>query len=199
MMDKLLPEVAAQREADYEIDPVFLNRWSPRAFANRPVEDSDLYGVLEAARWAPSGSNEQPWRFIVAKTPEQRELFLSFINPFNREWCHAAPVLLLLISKQVTEEGKTVGSHAFDAGTAWGYLALEATRRGLSSHAMGGFNKEEAMAKLQVSADYAPQVVIALGYRGDEEQLAERNRIRETPNTRMPLAELVMEGRFSTP
>ncbi|SHE12938.1 Putative NAD(P)H nitroreductase Spy0809 [Chlamydia abortus] len=199
MMDNLLPEVAAARKSEYGIDPIFLNRWSTRAFSSQAVKDEDLYGVLEAAHWAPSGSNEQPWRFIIAKTPEQRETFLQFISPFNQEWCKEAPVLLLLLSRKVNEAGKASPSHALDAGTAWGYLALEATRRGLSTHAMGGFDRAAAQSALQVPEEYEPQIVIALGYRGDETQLSERNRSREIPNTRKPLSEIVFEGRFPQP
>ncbi|WP_040949242.1 nitroreductase family protein [Gorillibacterium massiliense] len=189
---------ANPRQAEYPIDPIYLERWSPRSYqGDKPVTDADLFGVLEAARWAPSANNGQPWRFIVARTPEDRAVFHGFINPSNLVWCQHAPVLLLLLSKTTFEaNGHPNRKHAFDAGTAWGYLALEAARKGLSSHAMGGFDAEKAREALGISDDYEPQVVISLGYRGAIEQLPEGLQLREVPSPRKPLAETVIEGHF---
>lgn len=189
-------ETVNNRQADFDIAAMFLNRWSPRAFSEQEVPEQLLMSVLEAARWAPSGSNEQPWRFIVAHTKEQRALFHTFINEFNLAWCHKAPVLIVVGSESVTSAGKPSPSHAFDAGTAWGYLALQAMTSGLVSHAMGGFDKAKARATLHVPDSIELHAVVALGYQGDRAELPERYREREQPNGRKPLQETIVMGSF---
>src|SRR5699024_3706942 len=185
------------REAHYQIDSIYTERWSPRAFSNKPIEDEKINSVLEAARWAPSAANWQPWRFIVAKTKEDRERFLSFNNENNVEWCKEAPVLGVSASKKTrNEEGAPNLFHAFDTGTAWGYLTLEAYRQGLITHGMGGFNPESAREELQIPDEYDIQAVFAMGYHDPEASLSERNRQREIPSGRIPMKELMSEGYF---
>lgn len=164
------PEVAENRSAAYEIDPVFLNRWSPRSFKEDQVPDDVLFSLFEAARWAPSASNEQPWRFIVARTAEDKQRFYPFIAEGNRIWCEKAPVLALILSKTVSGRGTFNRAHAFDAGAAWGYLALQATKLGLITHAMGGFDPEKAKEVLGVPDDYELHAVIAIGYQGKKKR-----------------------------
>jgi len=195
---QISPESAAVRKPEHEVMPVLLNRWSPRAFAEKEVPEDVLLSLFEAARWAPSGSNEQPWRYVYARTAEDRDRFLSFINPFNTEWCAKAPVLVLALSKTTTSKGSASPSHAFDAGAAWGYLALQSVALGLVTHAMGGFDRDLAKQTLAIPSEYEPQAVIAVGYRGDASSLSERNREREVPSNRRPLAEIIMEGVFSS-
>ncbi|MCL6633618.1 MAG: nitroreductase family protein [Alicyclobacillus herbarius] len=196
VVDGLTEEVAQHRKPSYEVPAVFLNRWSPRAFAERPVADELLYQVLEAARWAPSSYNEQPWRFIIARTEENRRLFCEFINPRNVVWCQNAPVLALLVSYTRIKDGLPNRKHAFDAGAAWASLALAATELGLTTHAMGAFDTDKARTVLGIPEEYEPQIVIAIGYRGDAKNLPEEFREREKPSDRRPLAETVFEGRF---
>jgi nitroreductase len=196
MMNHYLPQVKEHREADHEIDSVFLNRWSPRSYKSDPVPDEVLFSLFEAARWAPSGSNEQPWRFILARTQEDKERFYPFIAEGNRIWCEKAPVLVLIVSKTISSRGTHLRSHAFDAGTAWGYLALEATRQGLITHAMGGFDPEKAREVLGIPAEFEPQAVIAIGYQGEKEALPENLQEREKPSARRDLSETVFEGIF---
>ncbi|MFT4417029.1 nitroreductase family protein [Fredinandcohnia humi] len=184
------------REATYEIDSVFLKRWSPRSFLEKDIPDAVLFSVFEAARWAPSANNFQPWRFIIARTQEDRELFHSFILPGNLAWCKKAPAFALLISKKTSDNGEN-RYHSFDAGTAWGYLALEATKKGLVTHAMGGFDREIAREALQIPEDFELQCVIAIGYQGEKEVLPENLQEREKPNTRRPLSETISEGKFN--
>src|SRR5699024_10816412 len=130
------------REPHHDIDPIYINRWSPTASSDKPVEDDKLNAVFEAARRDPSAANWQPWHCIVAITEEDRKRFLGFINDSNVEWCQRAPVITLSISKKlVNEEGDLNPFHAFDTGTAWRYLTLEAARQGLITHGMGGFSK----------------------------------------------------------
>ncbi|KKI89211.1 NADH dehydrogenase [Bacillus sp. SA1-12] len=187
--------VSDLRKPGYEISPQFLNRWSPRSFLEKDVPEDVLFSVFEAARWAPSASNQQPWNFIIARTKEDREKFYSFIMQGNLVWCKKAPVLAVIISKTTTERGFNAW-HAFDAGTAWGYLALEASRKGLITHAMGGFEKERAREALNVPDGYELHAVIAIGYQGEKDVLPENLQEREQPSTRRPLNESLFEGSF---
>lgn len=197
MTNPFLPQVQEYRKPGYDIDAVFLNRWSPRSFKSDQVPNEVLFSLFEAARWAPSGSNEQPWRFILARTQEDRERFYPFIAEGNRVWCEKAPVLVLIVSKTINSRGTASPSHAFDAGAAWGYLALEATRQGLVTHAMGGFDREKARAALGIPEGYEPHAVIAIGYQGEKEELPEALQEREKPSGRRELSEMVFEGVFS--
>jgi nitroreductase len=197
MSTSLPNEIEAHRQPDHEINPQFLERWSPRSFSNQEVSEEVLLSLFEAARWAPSGSNNQPWRFIVARTPEQLTKFHTFINPFNLVWCEKAPILTLVISHTKSPRGTDNPSHAFDAGTAWGYLALEANNQGLITHAMGGFEREQAREALQIPADYELHAVIAIGYRGPADALPENLQEREVPSGRHPINEIVFPGEFS--
>ncbi|SFU59687.1 nitroreductase family protein [Alicyclobacillus macrosporangiidus] len=192
----LTEEIAQHRKPSYEVPPLFLNRWSPRAYAERPVADELLFQVLEAARWAPSSYNEQPWRFIIARTEEDRRLFCEFIHPRNVIWCQKAPVLALLVSHTRLKDGLPNRKHAVDAGAAWASLALAATELGLATRAMGAFDAEKARALLGIPDEYEPQIVIAIGYRGDANDLPEEFQEREKPTDRRPLANMVFEGRF---
>jgi nitroreductase len=196
MNDKLTPEVEKNRNPEYNVDAQFINRWSPRAFSAQQVSDSVLMSILDAAHWAPSASNEQPWRFILARTPEQREKFYPFINEFNRTWCEKAPVIIVIASKTTNAKGEPNRSHAFDAGTAWGHLALAASNKGLYTHAMGGFNSVQAKGILNVPDEYELHAVVALGYRGDIASLSASHQEREKPSVRRPLAEFILEGGF---
>ncbi len=179
------------REAAYPIDDMFLNRWSPRSFADKEVDQDTLMSLFEAARWAPSGSNKQPWRFIVANSVEDRKKFNSFIMDGNRAWCEKASAYALVISDK--EAG---GSHAFDAGTAWGFLSLQAMKSGLITHAMGGIFKDQAREVLNIPEQYDIHAVVAIGYQDEKELLEEKFQEREKPSNRRPLAETVMEGSF---
>lgn len=190
-------QTANTREPHHDIDPMYINRWSPRAFSDKPIEESKLNAVFEAARWAPSASNWQPWHFIVAKTEKVRERFLKFINDSNVEWCQRAPVITLIISKNVrNEEGDPNPFHAFDTGTAWGYLTLEAARQGLITHGMGGFSKQGAREELGIPDDYDIQAVFVMGYYDPDAPLSEHNAKREIPSGRKTLDEIVHEGSF---
>lgn len=196
MTTSLPVEVESNRQPDHEINPQFLTRWSPRSFTDQEVTEDVLLSLFEAARWAPSGSNLQPWRFIIARTPEQRAKFHNFIMPGNREWCEKAPVLTLVISHTKTPKGGDNPSHAFDAGTAWGYLALEANNQGLITHAMGGFDRNQAREALQIPEEYDIHAVIAIGYRGPVNALDEKFQEREIPSGRRELSELLYSGEF---
>lgn len=185
-----------ERKADYPIDPIYIKRWSPRAFANKQVADEDLYSLFEAARWAPSAGNMQPWRYIFARTEKDRKKFLSFLNEGNQIWCKDVPVLVALAVEKVRENGKENPYAAFDAGTSWGFLALEATRRGLVTHAMGGFDREKAKKALNLSDRYEVQAMIAIGYQGDKNLLDDALKEREKPSQRNKVSSFVFEGSY---
>ena len=183
-------EIKQFRQADHEVDAIFLNRWSPRSFSEKEIPEDILMGVFEAARWAPSANNLQPWRFIIARTEEDRAKFNSFILEGNRRWSEKAPVLAVLVSD------KEDPVHAFDSGTAWGFLSLQAAKSGLVTHAMGGFQKDKAREILNIPDNYDLQIVIAIGYQGEKEALPEDLQSREQPSIRRPLTETIFEGTF---
>lgn len=185
------------RTASHDIDPIYLQRWSPRSFLNKEVPDNVLHSIFEAARWAPSAANMQPWHFVVARNNEDRAKFLSFVNESNVAWCKKAPVLIAITSKMDSERFGDNITHAFDTGAAWGYLALEATRKGLITHGMGGFDRDKAREVLQVPENYAIQAIIALGYKGEKEILEEKFHEREKPSNRKEVDEFISEGIFA--
>lgn len=192
------------RVADHPIHPLFTDRWSPRAFSGETIGRDQLLTLLEAARWAPSAFNAQPWRFVygLAGTPAFATLHDALI-PFNQSWAARASALVAVISAtQWTPPGKAepqpIASHAFDAGAAWAQLALQAQLSGWHAHGMGGFDAEQLRAGLGVPADHALHAVIAIGRLGDAAQLPEALRVREQPSARRPLAELAVEGRFAS-
>src|SRR5690625_676193 len=186
------------RKADFDIHDVFLRRWSPRAFSEKEVTDDVLHSIFEAARWAPSAANIQPWQFIYAKSEEDRERFLTFINDNNVKWCQHAPVLVAVASKVTRNDaGDPNPTHAFDTGAAWGYLALEATRKGLITHGMGGFSREKAKEVLNIPDDHEVHAIIAIGYQGTLERLDESFHEREKASDRKKLSEFISEGQFT--
>ncbi|HTV34318.1 MAG TPA: nitroreductase family protein [Methylocella sp.] len=190
------------RTSDFPIDPMFLERWSPRAFAGEPISEPELLTILEAARWAPSSYNSQPWRFIFARrdTPDW-ERQLNLLSPFNRAWAKDASALVILISHRFMRkpgEDADVPSptHSFDAGAASGYLALQAIKNGWFVHAMGGFDKVRAVADLAIPKEYQVEAAYAIGKRGDPSKLPEALRVREHPSPRLALKDIAFEGTF---
>jgi nitroreductase len=195
--EKYLPEVDETRHTEGDVYPLFLNRWSPRSFSEEPVSEEDLQSCFRAARWAPSCFNEQPWRFVYAVDEKDREAFVHCLIPFNRLWAAKAPVLIALCAKERFSHEDTPNAHcAFDCGAAWTMFALEATRLGLATHAMAGFDMKEAHDTLMVPDGYRPVCFIALGKRGPKENLPGRMQKGETPSGRKRLAEITFEGAF---
>jgi nitroreductase len=183
------------RKPTFEIDSIYLNRWSPRSFQEKDVPEEVLFSIFEAARWAPSAANIQPWRFIIARDDKDLETFFSFINEGNLSWCKKAPVLALIISNSAYKNG-TLRSHAFDTGAAWGFLSLQAAKNGLMTHAMGGFDVNKARKVLNIPSEYDLHAVVAIGYQGEKKALNEELQQREVPSNRNPLNELIFEGDF---
>lgn len=184
------------RRADHEIGEWFLRRWSPRSFLEKPVPEEDLLALFEAARWAPSAFNMQPWRFVLARTPEDAARFHSFISESNLVWAKKAPAIAAVLSQKADPERGPNRTHAFDTGAAWGFLALEAARRGIATHPIGGFDRDKAREVLQVPEDYDIWALVIIGYRGEPEALPEALRAREQPSSRRPIDDTVFEGGF---
>ncbi|MGB8474874.1 MAG: nitroreductase family protein [Candidatus Acidiferrum sp.] len=185
---------------DFPINDLIRNRWSPRAFSDQLVEPAVLASLFEAARWAPSSSNEQPWAYLVA-TKDDAENFtktLSVLVEFNAGWAKHAPVLALAVSELKFHANGSPNRNAFyDTGAATALLSVEATARGLSVHQMAGFDPVRAKQVFEIPADWEPIAAIAIGYPGDHQSLPEKLRDREVaPRTRKPLSEFVMSGRW---
>jgi nitroreductase len=192
------PEVQKTRSPTHEINSLIINRWSPRSFVPEEISDKELFSLFEAARWAPSSSNSQPWRFIYAKrnTKNWNDLFNLLID-FNKQWCIDASALVVIVSRKNFErDGKPSITHQFDTGAAWENLAIQAVSQGLVTHAMAGFDYEKARKDLAIPDDYDVMAMVAIGKRGPKENLSPELQAREMPNTRKPLSELVMEGKF---
>jgi nitroreductase len=190
------------RQADHPVHPLFLDRWSPRAFDGSDIPEEDLLTIFEAARWAPSAFNSQPWRFLYAKRGDANwERFLSLLIPWNQGWAHSASVLIYILSDSmpmVGKDGQPAGSHShsFDAGAAWACLALQATAMGYHAHGMSGVEFERAREELQVPERFRIEAAAVIGRIGDPAMLDERTRAREVPSGRRSIGEFVFAGNF---
>jgi len=186
-----------ERSTEYPINDLFLKRYSPRAMSGEIITKEELMTLFEAARWAPSSMNAQPWRFIyVLKDTPVFDKFLSFLTEHNRDWCKRASVLVVVISKNNFDNGGPSITHSLDAGSAWENLALQATDMNFVSHGMGGFDYNLAKKELSIPDDYTVEMMIAIGKPGKIEDLPEPLREREKPSQRKNLEEIVFEGNF---
>lgn len=188
------------RQPDHAIEPLFVERWSPRAFTGEALPESELFRMFEAARWSPSSYNSQPWRFAYAlrDTPDW-DTFFDLILPGNQKWVRDTGAILFLASNanmKVGEEIKPSYSHSFDAGAAWQSLALQAVRQGWYAHAMVGFDKERAPEVLRLSADHRIEAAIAIGRKTPHDSLTEEQRERGKPNGRRPITDFAFRGGF---
>jgi nitroreductase len=186
------------RKADHSIDALFLDRWSPRAMSGEEIPEFELMSLFEAARWAPSAYNNQPWRFLYGcRGSDQWPLFFDLLVEANRVWARNAAALLLIVSKCTFDHnGKPSITHSFDCGAAWGSLALQGSLRGYVVHGMQGFDYERARVSLEIPDDFRVEAMAAVGRPAPRETLPEELRQRETPNDRKKLAETVCEGVF---
>ncbi|PLZ03517.1 nitroreductase family protein [Burkholderia sp. WAC0059] len=191
------------RTADHPIDRQFLDRWSPRAFADTPITDEALRTFLEAARWAPSSYNSQPWRFVYARRDTGHwTQFLGFLNEFNQGWARTAAAIVIVLSKTtfVPPGGKDevpARHHSFDTGAAWGYFALQASLAGWKTHGLAGIEHERIRRELAIPEAYAIEAGIAIGRLGDRASLPEALQAREQPSPRQPISAFSAEGRFA--
>jgi nitroreductase len=182
-------------ETQYPIHDLLKRRWSPRAFSDRPVEPDALRSLLEAARWAPSSNNAQPWSFIVATKddPAEYDRLLSCLVEANSLWAQRAPVLMVSVARISFEDEGKPNRHAYhDVGQAVANLSVQATALGLVLHQMAGFHPEKVRELYGVPKEFEPVAAIALGYPGDSESLPERFKKREVaPRERKPLADFI--------
>jgi len=187
-------------DAQYPIHDLIKRRWSPRAFSDRPVEPDTLRSLLEAARWAPSSNNEQPWNFIVATKDNQTEFsqLLSCLVEGNSLWAQHAPVLMVSVARMSFEDDGKPNRHAFhDVGQAVANLIVQATALGLAVHQMAGFHPDKVRELYGVPKEFEPVAAIALGYPGDPQSLPDKLRTRElAPRERKHIAEFVFTGRW---
>jgi nitroreductase len=185
---------------DYPIHDLIAHRWSPYAYAKRPVGPDDLLSLLEAARWAASSYNEQPWSFLVATQdePEEFSRLLSCLVPANQEWASRAPVLILtVIAKQFQRNGKPNRVAEHDLGLAIASLTVEATARGLSVHQMAGIDQAKARQEYTIPEGFEPCTAVAVGYAAKEGEAPEELRAKDGhPRARKPLPEIVFGGNF---
>ena len=197
MADEILEMPAS---AQPQVHDLLRRRWSPRAFAERSVEPTKIRSVLEAARWAPSSANQQPWSFVVATKEDSaaHERLLGILMEGNVRWAHHAPVLMLVVARLYTDrDGRPSQRSLYDAGLAVANLTTQATALGLFVHQMGGFYADKAREEFAIPDGYEPVVVLALGYLGDPQTLPEDLRTRETAvRRRKPLEEFVFSGRW---
>ena len=193
-------KVAEHRDATagLSVDQRFLDRWSPRAMTGQSLQESELLTLVEAARWAPSCFNAQPWRFAyVANGSSGWQELLATLVPGNQAWAARAGALIAVISRREFEHnGASAPTHAFDAGAAWMSLALQASAMGLVAHGMRGFELDAARNCLQVPDLYELQAIIAVGHPGRVEDLADAYQDRELPSGRKALAEIAYAGSF---
>ena len=191
----------SERQAHHPVDPIFTTRWSPRAFDRSVMPDDDLHTILEAARWAPSAFNAQPWRFLYAKRESADwARFVSLLMPFNQVWAQNAAVLIYLCSDTLmeTKPGQLTPSHthSFDTGAAWASMALQATMLGYHAHGMAGVEWDRVREELKVPDRFRIDAACVLGRTGSPDLLDEKNRARETPSDRRPIAERAFAGDF---
>jgi len=191
--------VKSIRKTEHEINPLILKRWSPRSMTGVAIDNKELMSLFEAAKWAPSSFNEQPWRFLYAtRASKDWDLFLHLMVEFNQTWTKNAAVLVVVLSRSnfVYNEKLNV-NHSFDAGAAWQNLALEASERGLVAHAMAGFDYDKARTELKVPNNYSIEAMIAIGKPGKREDLPAELQDKEIPSGRKDLKETVKEGLFT--
>jgi nitroreductase len=186
--------------SDFPVHELIRERWSPRAFADKPVPQDVLRSIFEAARWAPSSNNEQPWAYIVA-TKEHKENFekmLSVLVEFNAGWAKSASVVALAVARLTFAKNNTPNRNAqYDTGAASALLSMEATAHGLAVHQMAGFDPEKARQVFGIPPGWEPIAALAIGYQGDPASLPPPLKDREiAPRTRKPIAEFVMAGQW---
>jgi nitroreductase len=199
--DTALPPVADTRIPDAPVDPQFLDRWSPRALSPEPLDETVICSLFEAARWAPSAGNEQPWIYIYAVSSDDLARFLEILDESNRTWAKNAPMIAFVIARlSLAKSGRPNRTARFDTGASWISLALQARKLGLFAHAMAGFDSDRAHDTLHVPREgYEIMAAIAIGRYGNPAELSEYNRGREKPNTRRHTSEFVFQDRFPEP
>jgi nitroreductase len=194
-----VPEIDKRADTTYPIHDLLSNRWSPRAFADRPIPPEVLGSLFEAARWAPSSRNLQPWHFIIASRHRDADGFariLSTLMEMNQAWAQHASVLLIAVTEPKPDNASRANAYArYDVGQAMAHLTIQAMAHGLYMHQMGGFRRDKAREVLEIPTQFEPVVSAAIGYLAPPSALPEEIRERElAPRSRHPLSEIVFGG-----
>lgn len=191
--------MTTNRTTDTALDPLFLHRWSPRAYDGSTVPVADLLTILDAGRWAPSGYNYQPWRFLYATRDDANwGRFLDLLIPFNQSWAKDAGALVFILSEfTMGSPDKPNHSHSFDAGAAWGSIALQAHLLGYHAHGMVGIDMDKTRTELAVPEGFRIEAAASIGKIGDPATLPEGLREREVPSDRKPLDAVAFAGNFA--
>lgn len=189
-----------RHQADPRVAALIIERWSPRSFDGTEIPQADLDTIFEAAGWAPSAFNLQPWKFLYARRGDANwQRFLSLLIDFNQSWASRASALVFIVSNRLQERGENRSenySHSFDAGAAWALMALQATAMGYHAHGMTGIHVEKAIEELGIPPDHRLEAAIAIGRKGPLEALPEALREREAPSGRKQLADIAIAGNF---
>jgi nitroreductase len=187
--------VKEHREAEYPVDDIFINRWSPRAMSGDPVSKDELMSLFEAARWAPSSFNNQSWRFLYSlKGSDTWDTFFDLLLEGTQTWVKNAGALVVILSKTTFDyNGKPSKTHAFDSGAAWQNFALQGSINGLVIHGMQGFDYDRAKSELQIPGEYEVQAMAAIGKPGDPDDLPEALREKDIPSGRKNVSEIALE------
>lgn len=182
------------------VHPLFVERWSPRAFDQSAIDPSDLDIIFKAAGRAPSAFNYQPWRFLFARRDDANwTRFLGHLNPFNQSWAQNASALIFILSDTTFEQAEATSksySHSFDAGAAWAQMALQTTALGLHAHAMTGIDFDGIRRDLDIPDHFRVEAAVAIGRRASPETLPDGLRDKEQPSTRKPIDEFAFAGAF---
>lgn len=186
------------RKAAYPIADFILNRWSPRALSSEIIEQKELMPLFEAARWAQSSYNGQPWRFLYARRDSSDwKTFFNLLVPFNQSWCKNASYLIVVISrKNFSWNDKPSITHSFDTGAACQNMALQGSINGLVVHGMEGFDYERARTDLHIPDNYSVEAMFAVGKKGNKKDLPPDLQAREEPSDRNPISDCIFEGVF---
>ena len=197
-MTKVLIDIKGQdfRKPDHDIQPFFINRWSPRAMTGEEIEREELMRMFEAGRWAMSSFNNQSWRFLYAfRNTTPWEKFFGLLTQNNQEWCKNAAALVVVVSKKTFDHnGKPARTHSYDTGAAWYSFALQGVMMGLVVHGMQGFDYDKAAAELGVTDEYQVEAMAAVGRPGNRDDLPPKLQEREVPSQRKKVEEFAFEG-----
>ncbi|MGV1916673.1 nitroreductase family protein [Rhizobium sp. 22-785-1] len=189
------------RDTDYPVDPLFLDRWSPRAYDGKPMPKDDVLTILDAARWAPSASNQQPWRFVYGLNGSAEwEDFVGLLMEGNQRWAKNSSALIVILSRTYNlrdGEKKPAATHSFDAGAAWFALAMQAHKLGYHAHGMAGIFKDKIVGQLGVPEGYVVEAMVAIGKIAHKSTLPDDLAEREVPSQRLPLSQIAFEGKFT--
>ena len=187
------------RHADFPIEPMLIDRWSPRAMSGEGISLEELMRLFEAARWAPSSFNAQQWRALYApRDTEHWQTFFALLGEGNKVWAKHAAVLVVFISRTTFEHnGKPSITHSYDTGAAWENFALQGFQQNLVVHGMQGFDYERARAELKISDEFRVEAMAAVGKPGDPSTLPEKLRAKESPNDRRKIADSIRAGPFA--